>query len=150
MPPPKGNQQVRQHEAQVVAKACGQVHFSTATIAGLKVILPKRHHSCLGNGRFFILFGLENGQGEQMHSNEYEPWDLEIEPSSGFFDLNWREVWQYRDLITLFVRRDIVATSVWNYFQECLVKTYDTLISNQNLFGKVYFPRLAAATVAAL
>ncbi len=120
-----------------------------------------------------------------------EPWDLEIEPTSGFFDLNWREVWQYRDLIALFVRRDIVATykqtilgpiwffvqpilttiayvlifgnvagistggipkilfylagiTLWNYFQECLMKTSDTFILNQNLFGKVYFPRLAA------
>ncbi len=123
--------------------------------------------------------------------DEDEPWDLEIEPSSGFFDLNWREVWQYRDLIALFVRRDIVATykqtilgpiwffiqpilttltyvvifgnvagistggipkilfylagvTLWNYFQECLMKTSDTFILNQNLFGKVYFPRLAA------
>ncbi len=122
--------------------------------------------------------------------NTKEKWDLEIEPASGLFDLNWREVWQYRDLIALFVRRDIVATykqtilgpiwffvqpilttityvvifgnvagistggipkilfylagiTLWNYFQECLVKTSDTFILNQNLFGKVYFPRLA-------
>lgn len=117
-------------------------------------------------------------------------WDLEIQPESGFFDLNWRELWQYRDLILLFVRRDIVSTykqtilgplwffvqpilttltyviifgniagistggvpkllfylagiTLWNYFQECLMKTSDTFILNQNLFGKVYFPRLA-------
>ena len=117
-------------------------------------------------------------------------WDLDIQPESGFFDLNWRELWQYRDLILLFVRRDIVSTykqtilgpiwffvqpilttltyviifgniagistggvpkllfylagiTLWNYFQECLMKTSDTFILNQNLFGKVYFPRLA-------
>jgi lipopolysaccharide transport system permease protein len=119
-----------------------------------------------------------------------EKWDLEIEPISGLFDLNWRELWQYRDLIALFIRRDIVATykqtilgpiwffvqpilttltyviifgniagistggvpkilfylagiTLWNYFQECLLKTSETFIMNQNLFGKVYFPRLA-------
>lgn len=119
-----------------------------------------------------------------------EHWDLDIEPDSGIFDLNFRELWQYRDLIALFVRRDIVATykqtilgpiwffiqpilttltyviifgnvagistggvpkilfylagvTLWNYFQECLMKTSDTFILNQNLFGKVYFPRLA-------
>lgn len=119
-----------------------------------------------------------------------EHWDLEIEPDSGLFDINWRELWQYRDLIALFVRRDIVSTykqtilgpiwffvqpilttltyvvifgnvagistggvpkvlfylagiTLWNYFQECLMKTSDTFILNQNLFGKVYFPRLA-------
>ncbi|HEV7346841.1 ABC transporter permease [Telluribacter sp.] len=120
-----------------------------------------------------------------------EKWDLEIEPASSLFDLNGRELWQYRDLVALFVRRDVVATykqtilgplwffiqpilttvtyviifgniagistggipkilfylagiTLWNYFQECLMKTSDTFILNQNLFGKVYFPRLAA------
>lgn len=119
-----------------------------------------------------------------------DEWDLEIVPVSGVFDINWREIWQYRDLIALFVRRDIVAIykqtilgpiwffvqpilttltyviifgnvagistgsipkilfylagiTLWNYFQECLLKTSETFIQNQNLFGKVYFPRLA-------
>ena len=30
----------------------------------------------------------------------------------------------------------------WNYFSECLVKTSNTFIANQNIFGKVYFPRI--------
>jgi lipopolysaccharide transport system permease protein len=30
----------------------------------------------------------------------------------------------------------------WNYFAECLTKTSNTFIENQNIFGKVYFPRL--------
>lgn len=30
----------------------------------------------------------------------------------------------------------------WNYFSECLIKTSNTFIENQNIFGKVYFPRL--------
>jgi lipopolysaccharide transport system permease protein len=30
----------------------------------------------------------------------------------------------------------------WNYFADCLTKTSSTFIDNQNIFGKVYFPRL--------
>ena len=36
------------------------------------------------------------------------------------------------------------GTVIWTYFSTCLVKTSDTFISNAGLFGKVYFPRLAA------
>ena len=35
------------------------------------------------------------------------------------------------------------ATVIWTYFSNCLLKTGDTFIGNTNLFGKVYFPRLA-------
>lgn len=31
---------------------------------------------------------------------------------------------------------------VWNYFTECFLKTSDTFNENQNIFGKVFFPRL--------
>lgn len=31
---------------------------------------------------------------------------------------------------------------LWNYFAECFNQTSDTFIVNQDLFGKVYFPRL--------
>lgn len=30
----------------------------------------------------------------------------------------------------------------WQYFADCLTKTSSTFIDNQNIFGKVYFPRL--------
>lgn len=32
---------------------------------------------------------------------------------------------------------------IWSYFSECFNKTSATFITNSNLFGKVYFPRLA-------
>ena len=35
------------------------------------------------------------------------------------------------------------GTVVWSYFSTCITKTSDTFITNTNLFGKVYFPRLA-------
>jgi len=38
-----------------------------------------------------------------------ETWDLEIKPKTGLLQLNLKEVWRYRDLILLFVRRDFVA-----------------------------------------
>ncbi|MGD1088656.1 MAG: ABC transporter permease [Verrucomicrobiota bacterium] len=36
----------------------------------------------------------------------------------------------------------LAGTTPWNYFSTCLTKTSGTFITNANLFGKVYFPRL--------
>ena len=43
------------------------------------------------------------------------------------------------------VRRveNMSGTVVWSYFADCLNKTSNTFVGNANLFGKVYFPRLA-------
>lgn len=38
-----------------------------------------------------------------------EDWDLEIRPKSKLFSFPVREVWRYRDLLNMFVRRDIVT-----------------------------------------
>jgi lipopolysaccharide transport system permease protein len=38
-----------------------------------------------------------------------ETWDLEISPSRGILDLRLKQVWKYRDLLLLFVRRDFVS-----------------------------------------
>ncbi len=40
---------------------------------------------------------------------EDEDWDLVIEPKGKFFDLQLKEVWRYRDLLVLFVKRDFTA-----------------------------------------
>lgn len=121
--------------------------------------------------------------------NESEHWDIEITPQKHLLQLNLKEVWRYKDLLALFVRRDIVAqykqtilgplwyfiqplfTTIiftvifgrlagistdgippmlfylagitnWNYFADSLNKTATTFKDNQNIFGKVYFPRL--------
>lgn len=118
-----------------------------------------------------------------------EQWDLIITPRKSLLDLNLKEVWRYRDLLLLFVRRNIVAEykqtilgpiwyflqplfttliftvifgklagistdgippllfylagiTNWNYFAESLNKTATTFKDNQQIFGKVYFPRL--------
>ena len=117
-------------------------------------------------------------------------WDMVIQPQRGLLDLRLGELWRYKDLVLLFVRRDFVSaykqtilgplwyliqpllttitftvifgniarlptdglpqflfymsgTVVWSYFASCLTKTSDTFVANANLFGKVYFPRLA-------
>ena len=35
-----------------------------------------------------------------------EDWTTEIKPKTGWFDINLKELFQYRDLITMFVKRD--------------------------------------------
>jgi len=119
-----------------------------------------------------------------------DQWDLVIEPQRSLLDLRLRELWRYRDLVMLFVRRDFVSaykqtilgplwyliqpllttltytvifgqianlptdglpqflfymsgTVIWAYFADCLTKTSNTFVNNSNLFGKVYFPRMA-------
>ena len=119
-----------------------------------------------------------------------ETWDMVIQPQRSLLDLRLGELWRYKDLVMLFVRRDFVSiykqtilgplwyliqpllttitftvifgniaslptdglpqflfymsgTVVWSYFASCLTKTSETFVQNANLFGKVYFPRLA-------
>ncbi len=118
-----------------------------------------------------------------------ENWTTEIKPKNKLLSIDFKEMWQYRDLFTMFVKRDIITqykqtilgpswffiqpmfTTImymvvfggiagistdglpqplfylsgvlcWQYFADCLNKTSSTFISNQGIFGKVYFPRL--------
>jgi len=41
--------------------------------------------------------------------SENENWTMEIRPKRNLFDVNLKELWRYKDLIELFVRRDFVA-----------------------------------------
>jgi len=45
----------------------------------------------------------------QIDSDLNEPWDMVITPRKKWYELQLRDVWRYRDLIELFVRRDFVA-----------------------------------------
>lgn len=120
-----------------------------------------------------------------------QDFELLIEPRGKLFYLNFNEIWQYRDLLEMYIKRDIVTfykqtilgpiwffiqpifttivfmfvfgglakiptdgipqplfylsgITLWNYFSESLTKTSDTFLTNQAIFGKVYFPRLIA------
>ena len=121
---------------------------------------------------------------------EDNKWSLVIKPKKRILDINLRELWDYRDLITLFVRRDFVSkykqtilgplwfliqpllTTLmfvvvfgniaglstdglpkilfyfsglvgWSYFSQSLTATSNVFVTNANIFGKVYFPRLS-------
>ena len=41
--------------------------------------------------------------------DEIESWDLEIKPQNNLLELNFKDLWHYRDLLILFVRRDFVS-----------------------------------------
>lgn len=116
-------------------------------------------------------------------------WTTVIKPRKGWFDIDFKGLIQYRDLILLMVKRNftvlykqtilgpawvviqpllttLIFTVVfgniaglptdgmpkflfymagnvcWHYFSSCLTTTSNTFISNRQLFGKVYFPRL--------
>ncbi len=124
-------------------------------------------------------------------------WDLRIRPRGRWFDLHLHDLWRYRDLVYMFVRRDFVSkykqtilgptwfliqpllttivfvvvfgnianlstdrlpkmlfylsgNVVWMYFAAVLVATANTFVGNANLFGKVYFPRLAVPVSLAI
>ncbi len=125
-----------------------------------------------------------------MNTLKEEKWLYTISSKKPLINLNFKEIWRYRDLLMLFVKRDVITvykqtilgpiwyiiqplfTSViftlifnnlaniptgdgvpsflfnlagitsWNYFKECLTGTSGTFTKNQNIFGKVYFPRV--------
>lgn len=59
-----------------------------------------------------------------MSAEVKEDWTQVIEPTESIFRLNLNELWRYRDLIVLFVRRDFVATykqtvlgPLWHFIQ---------------------------------
>jgi len=118
-----------------------------------------------------------------------DKWLLEISSKQKLVSFNFTEIWYYRDLLFLLVKRDIITTykqtilgplwyviqplftsviftlifnnlgqiktgnvdpflfnltgiTLWNYFKQCLTGTSNTFTKNQNIFGKVYFPRV--------
>jgi len=67
-----------------------------------------------------------------------EEWDLLIEPRSGIFQLHLKEVWRYKYLLWMFVKRDLVSVykqtilgPVWFFIQPILTTiTYVIVFSN--------------------
>jgi lipopolysaccharide transport system permease protein len=45
----------------------------------------------------------------EMNVKKSEEWTLEIKPKSNLFDFHLRQLWEYRDLLILLVRRDIIT-----------------------------------------
>ena len=46
---------------------------------------------------------------QNSRDNIIEEWDLTIEPQTSLFELNLKDVWRYRDLLWMFVKRDFVS-----------------------------------------
>ena len=74
-----------------------------------------------------------------MENSLHEHWDIVLEPKTSFFKINLKEIWRYRDLMWLFVRRDFVAQykqtilgPLWHIIQPLL-----TTLVFLFLFGKV-------------
>src|SRR5277367_931591 len=72
-------------------------------------------------------------------SAEHEYWDMVIEPQGRLFDLKLRDVWHYRDLLVLLVRRDFVSFykqtvlgPVWFFIQPLFITITYTFV-----FGKM-------------
>ena len=74
-----------------------------------------------------------------MKDSKVRNWDLIITPYRGWINLDLIGIWQYRDLIRLFIRRDIVS----QYKQTVLGPLYFVLtpivgtLSNMLVFGKI-------------
>jgi lipopolysaccharide transport system permease protein len=73
------------------------------------------------------------------YNDTTDHWDLEIKPRASLFNLNLKEVWSYRDLMFLFVRRDFVAQykqtilgPLWHIIQPILTTIMFLLV-----FGKI-------------
>src|SRR5579862_9235673 len=71
--------------------------------------------------------------------NDVGEWDLVITPEPSLFNLNLKDLWRYRDLLILFVKRDFTAQykqtilgPVWHFIQPILTSIMFLLI-----FGKI-------------
>jgi len=67
-----------------------------------------------------------------------ENWLFEITPKNKLFNLNLKEVWQYRDLLMLFVKRDVVTLykqtilgPLWYLIQPLFTSVIFTIIFNK-------------------
>jgi homopolymeric O-antigen transport system permease protein len=69
--------------------------------------------------------------------NDNNDWLFEIKPKSNLLQFNFKEVWQYRDLLLLFVKRDVVTLykqtvlgPLWYLIQPLITSLIFTLIFN--------------------
>src|SRR5664279_3908239 len=74
-----------------------------------------------------------------VNTEQEEHWDQVIQPKAPLFDLNLKEVWRYRDLLWLFVKRDFSAQykqtilgPLWHFIQPIFTTLMFLLV-----FGKI-------------
>ena len=105
-----------------------------------------------------------------MEKTQLQNYHVHYGPAQGWSRVDLRELWRYKDLIWLFVKRDfnvmykqtvlgpawilinplmstamfyLAGTALWGFFSSCINKVSGTFTTNSNIFSKVYFPRLA-------
>ncbi len=73
-----------------------------------------------------------------MNKKASENWLYEIKPKGALIDLNFKEIWRYRDLLVLFVRRDIATVykqtilgPLWFFIQPLFTSLIFTLVFNK-------------------
>lgn len=69
------------------------------------------------------------------NDNQSENWDLIIKGQSSLFDVNFKDLWHYRDLLFLFVKRDFVTVykqtilgPLWFFIQPLLTTITFTIV----------------------
>ena len=72
-------------------------------------------------------------------SHEAEKWDIKIGSGGGYLDFNIKELWRYRDLLMMFVKKDVITVykqtvlgPVWFVIQPIL-----TTLTYVLVFGKI-------------
>lgn len=72
-----------------------------------------------------------------MNTNQKDEWLYTISSKSKFIDLKFKEIWRYRDLLLLFVKRDIVTVykqtilgPLWYLIQPLFTSVIFTLVFN--------------------
>jgi lipopolysaccharide transport system permease protein len=72
-------------------------------------------------------------------TSETQEWESEIKSEDSLFSINFKEVWQYRDLLLMLVKRDYISTykqtilgPIWFFVQPIL-----TMIIYVILFGQI-------------
>ena len=80
-----------------------------------------------------------NINSDKLNIDQTEDWDIVIESKTSLFDLKLKEVWRYRDLLWLLIRRDFVAFykqtvfgPIWFFIQPIF-----TTITFVFVFGKL-------------
>ncbi len=82
--------------------------------------------------------------------NNYEEWTLVVKPNTKWFELHLSDLWRYRDLIMLFVKRDFVSVykqtilgPLWYIIQPILTAiTYSIIFGSMAQLSTAGLPKL--------
>lgn len=83
------------------------------------------------------------------NTNQNTDWDIVVKPQSNFLKINFKELWNYKDLIVLMVKRDLTALykqtilgPVWMFLQPLFTTLLYTFLSQQAQLKTDHLPAL--------